>query len=387
MPNLDINRRFGRREAVLLFGASLLALALLETGLALLVARGLLLIDRPSYSLSNARSEFWVDMDPDFGVWHRPGSNYRHIRSCYDVRYSANSHGMRDRPRALRSRAPRVAVLGDSFIEGHGVPDGARMTDRLESMTSLEHLNFGTSGNFGSTQYWLQYRKLVSRFDHDGVILGIFPGNDFSEDDLAYGREVLPNRYRPYLTGEYPEYDLVYFKDLLDTKARPGPLRMGKNILREFSYTYRALWFLTRLSHIRSTQAKARETAAKAAETHGSGGYEKFSERQFLRMRYAIERIKEIAGTRRLLIVTIPDKSDLVAYNPGNTPPLVNRLKTLARRLGAEYMDLLVAFHQRNEPAESFYLPCDGHLSAQGHAAAAEAIRKQWSYYGKHFAP
>ena len=62
----------------------------------------------PSYPWANAVSSFWVERDSSFGVWHEPGSVYRHTKSCFSVEYRANGYGARDRERQRRHPRPRA---------------------------------------------------------------------------------------------------------------------------------------------------------------------------------------------------------------------------------------------------------------------------------------
>ena len=120
------------RLAVKIAIAGVAAFVALEAGLALLCARGRLHMHKPSYSLANVRSRFWVEANPDFGVWHGPNSSYRHLTTSYDVSYRANSYGARDKERTRTSGAHRrVIVLGDSFVEGYGVKAEDRFSPSL----------------------------------------------------------------------------------------------------------------------------------------------------------------------------------------------------------------------------------------------------------------
>jgi hypothetical protein len=118
------------------------------------------------------------------------------------VKYQANSYGARDIERSLDAKGrKRVIFLGDSMVEGHGVQLEKRLTNVLEGELNIEHLNFGTGGNFGTTQYYLLYKTLGSKFEHHAVIIGILPTNDFLDDDYNYGQKAHRNRYRPYFIG------------------------------------------------------------------------------------------------------------------------------------------------------------------------------------------
>ena len=210
---------------------------LLEAALFLLVASGTIPIRKPNYSFSE--EPFWSDSNARFGVWHKAGVSVRHRKSCFDVVYQANSYGARDAERDLESDTPRVVVLGDSFVEGYGLDVGDRTSNLLEDHAGIEHLNFGSTGHFGPTQFYLVYEWLARDFEHDAVLVGILPDNDFLDDDFDYGRIAYWNRYRPYWTGEYPDYELIYFPQ---SRAPENPtLARLKHVLSESTYTYNAL--------------------------------------------------------------------------------------------------------------------------------------------------
>ncbi len=134
---------------------------------------------KPNYRLSY--NSFWADINPVFGVWHRPNGHFVHKAGCYTIEYTTNSYGARDIERSLHSSPSRTVVLGDSFIEGLGLPDEDRLSNILERDPGREHLNFGTGGNFGPLQYALLYKSMAAAFDHDLVIVGVPPDNEFHD--------------------------------------------------------------------------------------------------------------------------------------------------------------------------------------------------------------
>ena len=108
---------------------------------------------RPTYHLNY--NLFWADINPSFGVWHRPNGHFYHQLGCFSVEYTTNSYGARDVERSLHSTQPRTVMLGDSFVEGFGLPEQERLSNILERDTGREHLNFGTGGVFSPLQYAL----------------------------------------------------------------------------------------------------------------------------------------------------------------------------------------------------------------------------------------
>src|SRR6266542_2928314 len=87
-------------------GQWLLAIAVslvcVELALQAAVRLGFADLDLPSYSLAQAQP-FWQEVNADFGVWHPPNARYRHRRSCFDLIYTSNAYGMRDRDVAMAS--------------------------------------------------------------------------------------------------------------------------------------------------------------------------------------------------------------------------------------------------------------------------------------------
>src|SRR5205085_12186176 len=76
--------------------AVLISIVCVEVLLQAAVRLGFVNLDLPSYSLALSQP-FWQDINADFGVWHPPNSTSRHQRSCFDLIYTSNSHGIRDR--------------------------------------------------------------------------------------------------------------------------------------------------------------------------------------------------------------------------------------------------------------------------------------------------
>ncbi len=66
---------------------------------------------RPSYRLTY--NLFWADINPVFGVWHRPNGHFLHKGGCYSVEYYTNSYGARD-----REKGPALFAASHGGIRG-----------------------------------------------------------------------------------------------------------------------------------------------------------------------------------------------------------------------------------------------------------------------------
>jgi lysophospholipase L1-like esterase len=360
------------RRAIKSCGGWLLVLAisvaLLEIALQFAVRLGYLNLSLPSYALETV-TPFWLDINENFGVWHRPNVRYRHRKSCFDLVYSSNSYGMRYREVPLLSPEPRVVVLGDSFVEGFGVADNARLTEYLEKLTGIAHLNFGTSGDFGPTQSYLLYKTLASKFDHQAVIFMLFPQNDFLDDLPAPPRLRRGARYRPYLVGKFPDYVVTYPPGGLPADHQ---LRARiESMLLEFSLVARATEFATMV--VRQTVARWRRGESLKQPT---SFYFDYTPEEFNRLRYALTKIKEIAGERPVLLASIALPHDYAQAAAQGTPPLRRQLNALATDLNITFIDL----GEHMTDAMDNYLSCDFHWAEQGHRRAAEVIAK-WNFY------
>ena len=357
---------------------SVISFFLLEFSLFLLSKYGNLNIDLPTYNFDNRRL-YWEEMDTVVGIWHRPNHSYRHIKECLNVIYNSNSYGSRDKERQTASSTNRVIVLGDSFIEGFGVDEEKRLSNLLENATSIPHLNFGMSGNFGPTQYYLVYKSLASKFSHDAVIIAILPENDFTDDDLEIGKQIYAKRYKPYWHGEYPDYKLVYFQDSIHKSelynVQPNSLRIA---LKNFTFSYNAFSYL-KYAYLQSFIEKSDVTISST----NLPDFFNFTSEQFDRMKYSIKAIKKIAKEKSVIVITIPDLSDIILFDQLQDPPLLSKkLGVFCKRNNIEYLDLLESMHkQPKEDWHKMYLECDGHWSDFGNEVAAKLVLKSIDYY------
>jgi len=341
----------------------------LELATFILAKLGYLLHEIPTYSNKNIQSDFWVEIDPSFGVWHLPHSSYRHRRACFDVQYQANKFGMRDPERKTQGNPDRTVILGDSFVEGFGIPFGERFSDILESSRNREHLNFGTSGHFGPTQYYLLYKNLAKEFTHDEVIIGIYPKNDFTDDNYDIWKG--SGRYRPFWVGEYPNYKLIYSSD----KLRGVPSEFSKSIngfLREYTYTYNLFVYLKGLYNF-----KLKELRDKKRSTQFSGFYD-FKESDWNRLKFSLEKISEEARGKRIIILFFPSPNDVKRYALDGPSPLGNQMEEFSKSKGFEFINLLPFIDSLGPNWEHYYnFPCDKHFNSAGNAAVAQYIQEK----------
>ena len=344
--------------------AAVATLVLLEVGTCALVETGRVVAPRPS----DRRHAYWRGDHPEFGVWHAPGLAYEHRTRCYDLEYRTNSVGARDVERPLRSQQPRVVVLGDSYLEGWGVSESERLSNLLEEQTGIEHLNFAMS-HFGPYQEYLVYRSLASRFDHDAVLVGVLPANDFVDIDFEEARKHRYYRfhYRPYLVGDPPDLRHVYPRE-----------PRWRRWLRHWSYTGSAV--------ITAVEARARERAAvEVAQTGERAWFYDFGDRQARLLEAVLERLAAEAAGKRVTVVLIPTLTDLRSHARFGPDPLSVRLRAAGERSGYRVVDLLPSMAEYTQRWPRYFLRCDYHWSAFGNAIAANLLREALGpeFYGE----
>ena len=198
VPGTDRELGGGRRAlygAVLAIVTFLAVLTLGETA-----ARMLTLVV-PSF-----RSAPFRQYDPRFGISLIPNKRVPHHRGCFQGEVATNEWGMRDRNRTRENpdHHLRIALLGDSVIEGVHVKPDEVMNIRMEGLLNskgyrnAEVLNFGVEG-IGTTQELMIYKERVRQFQPDIVVL-LFVYNDVMNNSSviepkAYG---IHTWYAPY---------------------------------------------------------------------------------------------------------------------------------------------------------------------------------------------
>jgi lysophospholipase L1-like esterase len=262
-------------------------------------------------------------------------------------------------------------LLGDSFIEGVWLPVQQRLSDLLEQNLGIEMMNFGVS-NAGTTQYLLIYKYLASSFSHSLVLCGILPANDFRENDYREGLVSETYRYRPYLVGRYPDYEITYYnKEFFwhDGMRWPWNVQL-RGFLANFSMSYRTASYIKQILHNDREQTKC-----------GRSWYYDYNRRDWNIMRWTIEKLHCLAAQKdaQLLVFTIPVWIDILRYRRIGSSPLSKDFEELANDVGFTYVDLLPGFVSEvsrlgSNAEEHLFIRNDGHWSAEGNKLAFEIL-------------
>jgi hypothetical protein len=137
----------------------------------------------------------YSEYDPLLGWRKRPGARLVFRRREYAVDFALNSHGLRDRERSYEAPPDtvRILALGDSFVEGFGVPLEQTVTQVLEASLRrsgypVEVVNGATTG-YSTDQQYLFYRTEGVRYSPRVVVL------------FLYYNDILYNEMQQYMGG------------------------------------------------------------------------------------------------------------------------------------------------------------------------------------------
>jgi hypothetical protein len=322
---------------------------------------------KPSYQVGY--NDFSADINPAFGAWHRPNGHFVHKSGCYSVEYDTNSYGARDVERSVHSSAPRVIALGDSMIEGVGQPVDKRLTNILEKETGREYLNFGSS-SFGPLQYDLMYKTMASKFDHDLVLVGVVPDNDFHDMDFAYRKEHgRSGEYRPFYADDLS----VFYSGHFDPNAGEGFWDRVEAFLRAYLASYHVGLFINSRLYWWKLSPYS--------------GYHDYNSVDIARLEKSLEDIKATADAHgaKVAVVLIPHAIDFQRVHKTGTNPLGPLVEKWGAEHGVAVKDLLPGMDAASGGDFLAYSLCDGHWSERGSAAVAQILEPwiQQVYAGK----
>jgi hypothetical protein len=117
-----------------------------------------------------------------WGAWHFPNNAIEHRQACFDSTYHTNSLGMRGSEFSASAR--KIALLGDSFVEGFANNDDSTISNLMQHslQPSYEVLNFGVSGGFSTVDEVVVYDDFARIFHPDVAILFFVNYNDLQEN-------------------------------------------------------------------------------------------------------------------------------------------------------------------------------------------------------------
>lgn len=369
-----MTNRFEKHPKLTLAFVLLFFLLLIE--LLVRFAAGLDLV-RVETHRTTAKPKFWNDINKDFGVWHYANKTFNHKSSCFDLTLRTNSYGARDSERGKKHQGRRFVVLGDSFTEGYGVSAKDRFTNLLEKKTGLEFLNFGTAGQFGTVQQYIQYQTMVSHFQHTDVALFFLPANDFTDVDPGFFDN---SRYRPYLLKDKNNQLQLSYLGEFNPNKHSKDLPAGKVVLNTLSN----YWWTYNVIRKAIRQIKHRENNKKYDKPAGLGYYDHYNEQQAEVVMESLKRLVKHAEGKKIWLFVIPTHSDFQAYF---SQSLKGRVVEMLQKFAQAHenvwvVDLLPYFLEQMKEEllgknyHTYFLTCDDHWSPKGHKLVAEVVKK-----------
>ncbi len=351
-----------------------------------------------------------------------PHAKVTHKTSEFEYVYSTNSWGLRGKEIPLEKPAGtvRIAIVGDSFVAGLGVPDDCVFPAVLESLLNeasppmrCEVINVGRAGSSTIREADL-YHAVGRRFEPDVVVQAVFMGNDLVEILEEHDSEELKSWTPPgwIRASAYRAFPNLYL-ELAMRKAAYESQNRGREQTRQ------GLWqFVRNAAEERGvdiSQTRARfdkmppeivESTRKGLFSHSSFLHACLQPQRLLRaldpdaemirrawprMTTHFERLKADAETQhaRLLIILIPHAAQVdprawrfceelgfeMRDDWLHKPVFLQEaIPAWCRSNAVAFLDLTAEL--RAAPRPVYYVQ-DGHWNAQGHRRVAETLA-QW---------
>lgn len=291
-------------------------------------------------------------------------------------RDSFNSFGMRDIERTLAKPpgAKRIAVIGDSAVEGLQVPLKDTFPRVLENelKAKYEVLNFGCAG-YSTAQEVVQYETQITRFDPDVVVLFFNQGDAVESIVQANQRDTADPKPYFYLDsrGELREDDSIMLANA--KKLAPNPvldwLRRNSRLYgvlsqTNFSLTVNEARYVKLKKSLSALEKKVSPPSALAnAPDYPRQDANKVAERLIVRLGNDVQK----RGGRFVLVMfpNILKYPDLFV--------LADRLKKLAATQGYDYLDLTESFVNHPKTNDLFV---QVHFSEKGHKLVADKLKE-----------
>jgi hypothetical protein len=317
--------------------------------------------DYPDVVYGRTEREKW-------GAWHVTDLTFRHSDSCFDVTMTFNEVGARD---DSFSKLPTSSIflLGDSFAEGYGVEKEETSEHIIEEKLEVPILNFGSSGSFGPLQKLLIYKEF-KHLPHQGLIVYVFPHNDFTDNDSETWRYIDQTRYRPYFSLTDDPLTPYYFPTAVTTdNFLSKSNREIKQIIKKYFWSSNA---------IRTVLLLIRRDAQYPNYPIKSYFFDA-SDRQQLHIILAYEGILEAAVNKSVLFVLIPSALDITRWKSEPDRDSYQQsywyqsIKNFQNRTEQRVKLINLMEHLPSQTSELFF-SCDGHWSPHGNEWAAKVI-------------
>ncbi len=308
----------------------------------------------------------WV---PNYDGWHRFGPIL--------MRFQTNSFGLRDDETTLEKPEGvyRILVVGDSFVQGHGVEAHEVFSHVLEETLQppagfdrVEVIQSGVSG-WGPPEEmaWIEHRGLA--FQPDMILLAFYTGNDFIDATLH-------NQHWIHRGMRLMEWD----------EARMSPLWEARIWMRKNVF----LWSMT-LDTLRSLGKKRKldlsvddERLVRTALGDEVDSWENHIKPFFDRLRELGETCTAETGVIILPTWIEADTAhqayvlDLYGIRQSEVDLSIYAqvVQSAAEKAGISYHDATPPLRKMGGEGKTIILPTDAHYNAEAHHAVGEWLAK-----------
>ena len=292
--------------------------------------------------------------DPEIGWLGLPDLDARFRQIDFDVRVRNGPDGFRLREGSVmpKSGSPVIAVVGDSFTWGYGVPGGHQFTDVLQARLGpgLSVRNLGIN-SFSTVQEWMLLRRELSNGLAPRMALLMAFNNDYSDniDDDATRPRVLPG----------------------GSNTTPVLLPASKPVVHPWSRLLKQSYLFSAVAYAFDLR-KIRRHAARLAESTFDEG--QVSEPAIRAMRWTLGQFKDTCRSNGVMMACayVPSFEDVRADREGGARSVT---RDLCAGLGIPFLDLTPGLRNRGgDSPERLYFEHDLHWSVEGNAAAGEEL-------------
>lgn len=317
-----------------------------------------------------------------WGAWHKKDLKIRHKTDCFDVIYKTNNIGAKDYDFSYKkNKKKRFVLLGDSFAEGFGVSNEFVFKSNLEKKLNLEIYNFGSSGALGPVQYYLIYKNLVSKYEHDSIIISFLPANDFNENDYQLWKQknwhVFDDveRYRPYFIKKDGIFD--YFIPKNAKKRDNWYFLDNQNILQKVkSFIRESFWSF----NIYKSFVLIKNYSNKKSEKY-SGFFDATLEQQEASM-YFLKKILMTKNFDNAVFIIFPTVEDIdriyLKKKDLKTQKWYKDLIKIKNSLNYNLKIINIADYVKSSEEYKKYLhTCDDHLNKEGNELVSKILYQE----------
>lgn len=324
----------------------------------------------------------WRNEEKSWGAWHKENFKDVHSLNCFNVVYESNNVGARDKFFSLNSKKKRSIILGDSMTEGLGLNLSERFDEILEQKRGHEILNFGSGGDLGPLSYYLIYKDLASKFEHENLFIFFFPQNDFLDHNYKIwkhnGWNIINTnkRYRPYSKKiNNDRFEIYYEENAVPRKEFDSGKDSLNYELKLFMKKY--LWSTNLLRSIiyKLKNSKKNQINDEINLHKRSFYFDKNIQKEDAF--FWINEILKISKNKDVFIFILPSYNDLnyIKKNTLTEPLWINNLNNIKDKNKNLIKIINLAEFFKDEP-ESYFHNCDFHYNSKANIIISNVIEE-----------